>query len=312
MIEYSSPVIDVGMFPVVITVPEASGKVIMLSPVGGVISKVVLTKYSCSSSSPTDEKTKGYLPRRYEWTSRLVGSSQCPMVVLAPMMLVSPSSTRLPSTCSDSTTSGKLPVVMMVPDTSGRKRMFCADGSSTASASVRLSPDLPSKRIGVLPPIGALISREMRAFGCPNAMSLPSNLAPPRKTVSPTKVVPSSTSGKFPVVITVPSTSGRFSTCLPDGSSTPTVILSLFRTDCGLNVRGNGVVIAASTNSEVSSNLSPIVTTLSICMLPRRFVSPTTEICWVSCGIESVVTIEPALLGGNRIVLSLAASGIAQ
>mmetsp|Transcript_14461 Transcript_14461/g.34045 ORF Transcript_14461/g.34045 Transcript_14461/m.34045 type:complete len:235 (-) Transcript_14461:1013-1717(-) len=234
------------------------------------------------------------------------------MTVLLPRMVASPSSRTSPSTSIRSRTSGKLPVVMMVPDTSGRNSMFCPDGSSTASDSVRSSLVRPSNRSGWLPPIAELISKSMRASGRPNAMSSPSKRAPPRNVVSPTKRGLSSTSGRFPVVTTVPSTSGRLSERASVGFSTASVSFSLAVTDCGRNVIGNGFASTELTSSDDGNSLSPMVTALSMRTSPRRLASPTTEMCSVICGSDPVVTIVPPLSGGNSTVRSDEASGSAK
>mmetsp|Transcript_14491 Transcript_14491/g.22496 ORF Transcript_14491/g.22496 Transcript_14491/m.22496 type:complete len:243 (-) Transcript_14491:19-747(-) len=205
----SSTTMVVGTFPLVSTVPDTSGKVSTLSPVGGTTSKAVLTDRPSGKSSLWSEKTSGYRPERTAKMESLVPWSSFPSVIRLPSILVLPSRFSSSTTLMFSTMSGRFPVVTTVPDTSGKKRMLEADGSSTASERVRRSIDLPSKRSGTLPPIADLISMLILDSGIPRFVSFSWNLALPWKIVSPVKVEDSITSGRFPVVTTVPTASGK-------------------------------------------------------------------------------------------------------
>ena len=113
--------------------PEVSGKEMTLSPLGGAISKVVVDASDSLTTlaSDTCPNVRGNRPEIIEFTVSLVLSSSCPIEILRPSMLTLPKKSMFPSTRRSSTVSGKLPVVMTVPVTSGSEMTFCPEGSST-------------------------------------------------------------------------------------------------------------------------------------------------------------------------------------
>mmetsp|Transcript_43532 Transcript_43532/g.102279 ORF Transcript_43532/g.102279 Transcript_43532/m.102279 type:complete len:391 (+) Transcript_43532:801-1973(+) len=292
----------VGMLDVVITVPETSGKEMMLLLVGGVISNVVLPAHSSPSSA--SENTSGNRPVITALISTRPGRSAVPSITVGPTRDTFPSSCADPSTCSCSTMSGKFPVVITVPVTSGSVMTLCPLGSSIASDSVRRSCAAPSSCNGRPPPITACTSNELlfpppSPSPCPSTTLAPSSAAPPRNSASPAKLALCSTSGRFPVVSTVPLTSGSTSSLSAVGSSIPRESVGLAGEEPEKE-SGNADAIAEFRLRLEGLSASPMVTSPSMTTGPRICAAPVTTSCSITVGSEPEVTMVPEASGKWR------------
>mmetsp|Transcript_46884 Transcript_46884/g.110556 ORF Transcript_46884/g.110556 Transcript_46884/m.110556 type:complete len:282 (-) Transcript_46884:311-1156(-) len=165
---------------------------------------------------------------------------------------------------------------------------------------VRASADRPSSFSGVHPPMGALRSM----FECdsrdPITTSSCTKIAPPRKSASPTNVVPSSTSGTFPLVSTVPDASGSVSNRSPVASVTPRRRRS--RPPCAPPVKARGKALARAPRKRrgAGASASPIVRAPLNVTSPWIAVSPTISTLSITSGSEPDVTTVPDWSGSER------------
>mmetsp|Transcript_30477 Transcript_30477/g.72479 ORF Transcript_30477/g.72479 Transcript_30477/m.72479 type:complete len:367 (-) Transcript_30477:3605-4705(-) len=249
-----------------------------------------------------------------EWIWSLERWCGCPSTAAceaSPAIVKVASRRRSPTTWRLSSDSGKLPVVITVPETSGSERTLFAVGSSTARESVSRSAVLPSKTSGMLPPIAELISTLMVSSGWPKTTFAPVNLAPPVKRVLPTSVDSSRTWGMLPVVSTVPVTSGSTSVRSADGDSRPRDM----RCDATLalapprKVSGKPPAMCELRSSEEGYSSSPMRMSAVIETAPRSSARDTTCMSPESAGIAAVVTIVPPGVAGNSTLASSVRSG---